>query len=391
MARKFTDARVLLHDLLDRYERGAERPYGYPDRAGFPSVSTMDAFDREVRGAEATGTVTLSYGKGRKRDEIRMVRLANPQALYAYLGRLPSKALADGALDRILDGLDLDPALLESAVSAAEAWSRKRTWCHLGYEDETAMRNALKLAQGIVEGVHVGQDYRTYSRRVTRNSKALERVETAVLRLVSNVVEVPPEAKPRAALAALGLERFSQPILLSGPIALDGTTIRDDLPYLGIPPREFRRIALTREPAYVLTIENFASYSRHVTETDPKRQGLVVYAGSYPSFDAQRALGLLSETLPECVPFFHWSDIDADGTWIFRTIESAVRRSLRPHLMSQELAEAGGMPNPRPGRLKRGSAEGSMISTLVDYLSDERSKTMEQEEVDPEMPKVPLG
>jgi hypothetical protein len=38
--------------------------------------------------------------------------------------------------------------------------------------------------------------------------------------------------------------------------------------------------------------------------------------------------------VPADVPFYHWSDIDPDGTWIFRTIERVVGRSLIPHLMS---------------------------------------------------------
>src|SRR3546814_1728053 len=111
------------------------------------------------------------------------------------------------------------------------------------------MRNAIRLAQGIVGGAHVGQDYRTLSRRVTGDSKAMERLEAAVLRLVGAAVDLPPDAKPRAALAALGLERFSQPILLSGPISLAGAPIREAMPYLGIPPKERRRIAFNRTPA----------------------------------------------------------------------------------------------------------------------------------------------
>ncbi|WP_456679836.1 Wadjet anti-phage system protein JetD domain-containing protein [Bradyrhizobium sp. USDA 3311] len=41
----------------------------------------------------------------------------------------------------------------------------------------------------------------------------------------------------------------------------------------------------------------------------------------------------------EQTPIFHWSDIDPDGTWIFHTIERAVDRPIRPHLMSVEVAE----------------------------------------------------
>ncbi|UIY29453.1 DUF2220 domain-containing protein [Neorhizobium galegae] len=102
------------------------------------------------------------------------------------------------------------------------------------------------------------------------------------------------------------------------------------------------RIGFDKPPAYALTIENFASFNRHVLEADPERVGLTLFVGGYPSLATQRALAELGSILPESVPFFHWSDIDPDGTWIFRTIERALGRPLHPHLMSRELAEKFG-------------------------------------------------
>jgi DNA topoisomerase VI subunit A len=92
----------------------------------------------------------------------------------------------------------------------------------------------------------------------------------------------------------------------------------------------------------VLTIENFASFSRHVAEADPQRVGVTIYVGGYPSLATQEALKELAAALPADVPFFHWSDIDPDGTWIFRAIESSLGRELRPHLMSADIAESFG-------------------------------------------------
>ena len=386
MARKFIDAAALLHDLLDRHERGTEFPIAYPDHPAFPTVTAADAFMKIIVAAERAGCVALVHGKGQRRDELKLVRLINADALYAHLGREPSHETADQAQLVMFKGLNVHPAIRAAALAAPEAWSRKRTWCKLGPEDVQAMRTAILLAQAIVDERHLGLDYRTFSRKATGNSKTLERLEAAVLRLVGAVIDLPPAAGPRAALATLGLERFGPPLLLSGAIALDTSPIPGSLRYVGVTPNEITHIKFTPTPNYVLTIENFASFNRHVIEADPGRIGLTLYVGGYPSLATQRALAFVASALPLTVPFFHWSDIDADGTWIFRTIERATGRSLVPHLMSPDLAKEYGERPSRPPQLRQGEASGSMISELVDYLASADAKVMEQEEIDPVIP-----
>jgi len=68
-------------------------------------------------------------------------------------------------------------------------------------------------------------DYRTFSRRIAGDSKALERVEGAVVRLLTGLVDLPPGAKPREALRTLGLERFAPPLLIAGRIDLAGADL----------------------------------------------------------------------------------------------------------------------------------------------------------------------
>jgi len=237
----------------------------------------------------------------------------------------------------------------------------------------------------IVHQKHVGTDYRTFSRRTVGDSKALERNEGAVLRLVGAVLDLPPSRNARASFSALGLERFSQPLLLSGPCLLSGADI-SAISYVGIPPAAIDTLTFVAEPEYVLTIENFASFNRHVLEADPCRRGLALYVGGYPSLGTQKALRALSERLPVRVPFFHWSDIDPDGTWIFKTIEAAVERRLTPHLMSRELAEIYGEPIAGQARLRRGEGGASGIASLIDYLASAEAKVMEQEQIDPRIP-----
>jgi hypothetical protein len=48
MPARFTDARELLSDLLDRHESGTVSPIGYPDYSAFADVVAMDKFARET-------------------------------------------------------------------------------------------------------------------------------------------------------------------------------------------------------------------------------------------------------------------------------------------------------------------------------------------------------
>ncbi|MCP1737860.1 hypothetical protein ABIF65_010514 [Bradyrhizobium japonicum] len=122
-----------------------------------------------------------------------------------------------------------------------------------------------------------------------------------------------------------------------------------------------------------MTIENLASFNRHVAEADAARLGATLYVGGYPSLASQQALRTISAMVSEQTPIFHWSDIDPDGTWIFHTMERAVGRPILPHL------GAGADQKVR-------TRSNSGIASLAAYLAKDGSKILEQEELDPILP-----
>ena len=388
--RRYTDARELLGDLLDRHEKGTASPIVHPDDADFADVSALDRFVNELSEAEAAGAIRIGRGKGRNSDQIRYVRLEVAARLYELLGRQPVGVLAAEAGSRLVDGLDL-PSEFEAPIAEIRAaWDRASTWQGFGAARVDRLRTALILAKAILEDRHRGLDYRTFSRKIARDSKALEKVEGAVVRLLMSALDLPPTAtaRPREALHTLGLEKFAPPLLLSGRLDFDTAELSPAaLTYFGIPPAEASRLRLKQQPRYVLTIENFVSFNRHVIEADPDRCGLTIYVGGYPSLATQGALRYLADAIPVEVPFFHWSDIDPDGTWIFRTIERVVSRPLSPHLMTADLAERFGTAPEEAVRPPR-TTEGSAIASLVTYLRSDAAKWLEQEELDPVFPIV---
>jgi hypothetical protein len=365
MPRRFTDARSLMADLLDRHEGGAESPVGYPDYDGFVDVAHMDRFTRELLDAEPRGAIRISRGRGLNSEQIKHVRLEKPALLYELLGRRPAAELTDEAAGRLLEGLDLPVQFDGPLASLRAAWSRGREWQGFSLDDVDRLRPAFVMAKAILDGKHTALDYRTFSRRFGGDSKILERLEGPVVRLLSGSLELPPNARPRDVLRTVGLEKFAPPMLLSGRFDFGVAELSVAAPrYFGIPPDEAERLRFREKPRYVLTIENFASFSRHVTEADPQRGGVTIYVGGYPSLATQDALKILATALPADVPFFHWSDIDPDGTWIFRTIESSIARVLKPHLMSADLAARLGKPPADRIRLPTGAVT-SAISDLV--------------------------
>jgi len=386
MARRFTDAKVLLGDLLDRHESGVASPIGYPAYSGFADVVAIDAFNRELRDAERHGAVRLAMGRGRNSEEIAHVRLESAARLCALLGRRPIGELANKANGRLLNGLELSREFEPALEALRKAWAQGRSWQGFSLDDVDRLRPALVMAQAILEGRHRGVDYRTFSRRISGDSKALERLEAVVVRLLGASMELPPGARPRDALRTLGLEKFAPPMLLSGHLDFETAGLSAAAPlYFGIPPGEAGRLRFPRKPQYCLTIENFASFCRHVMEADPQHAGVTIYVGGYPSLATQEALRTIGAAIPPDVPFFHWSDIDPDGTWIFRTIERALERELTPHLMSVEIAERYGRSS--VDRASPALAAGpSAISELMVYLQREDAKWLEQEELDPVVP-----
>lgn len=202
MGRKFSDTKTLMSDLLDRYEDGTASPIAYLDFSPL-DVPEVDRFVRELEAAEATGAICIVKGRGRKSDEIAHVRLENASRLYELLGRRPVAELTEAAVERLLEGMDLPDALASSIAAIRAQWDRGRDWQKLGPADVDRLRTALLLATAILCDKHKGTDYRTFSRKVAGDSKALERLEGVVVRLLGTALELPPGARPRDALRTL--------------------------------------------------------------------------------------------------------------------------------------------------------------------------------------------
>lgn len=380
-------ARKALNGLLDRYEANpaSTRLHVRVDGQDLPTRRDHDTFVDILEQAAAGGALVLVCGTGRERRVVRSARLVDPAPLYAMLGRTPSATLAEASIAPMREAAA--GTWRAAAFADVEAtWAKGRDWWGIPMGDAMRLRKVADLAAGIVAGRHEGYDYRTFSREMVQETKFLERHEQAVVRFARHGREIDLAVRPRLALSVLGLDRIAIPFHLAGPLTLGGVPMPAALPYLAVPHEAAGLIGFSRAPRLLLTIENMVSFHRHALEADPGRDDLVIFTGGQPSLSFQRSLAMLVALLPAGAPRFHWSDIDAGGIEIFKTMDRLLG-GVRPHLMSVEIAAERGETPPSPA-CRPGQAAGTALAGLADWLATPQGRILEQEALDPVAPEL---
>jgi len=390
--RRFTDAKALLHDLLDRHEArpAVKRLSARVDDAGFASVREEDACMARLEAAERAGGIFIVRRRVDGVDRVQRVTLANAEALYDHLQRVPSHQTIDDALSDVRRGAAHDVQGVLDEI--AEGWQRNVSCFGLAPGEVSALKKALALMSALqARGANLGTsevDYRTFSRAVVGDSKALDRLKGPVVRLLGRLspATTPGGLDKADVLSSLGVVRIPQPILASGPLALDGTPTPPMI-YVGVPPDAVEILTLTRGVEYALIIENFTSFVRHCRELNTDQRALILYSGGFPSRAALR--GIVHLAVAAQAPTFHWGDIDPGGLKIFRHLEVALGEvgvALKPHLMDKALLVQG-EEQPKLTRLKLGGATGSAIAGLWDSMArDPDHRGLEQEALNPTAP-----
>lgn len=380
-------ARDALNDLLDRHEANpaSTRLFVRLDRQRLETRSEHDAFVDALAQAAAAGAVVLSHGSGRERHAVKAARLVDAGPLYALLGRTPSAVRAEASMAE-LRAAAADTWRAAALAEIEAAWAKGREWWGIPVADAGRARKVADIAAAIVAGRHEGRDYRTLSGEVTGDTKFLERHERAVVRFVRHGRGIDLALSPRQALSAIGLDRIAMPFHVAGPLTLGGGAVPPELPYLAVPHEAAGLIGFSRPPRLLLTVENMVSFHRHALEANPDRADLVVFTAGQPSLSLRRSLAAVAALLPVDTPRFHWSDIDAGGIEIFKSLDRLLG-GVRPHLMSPAIARARGEPPPSPV-CRPGQAAGTAIAPLADWLATPDGRVLEQEALDPVPPEL---
>lgn len=374
------DTLGFLSKLIDRLET-------IPDRARLPSskppvfgdLPDKQAFEADLAVAATAGAVRLEMGRGwGSRHIVERVALADPDALYALLGRLPLGERVASAMVRMRHALPAPHPDVEAALVAMEAaWLSLRKQQGFGLDDAEAATGFLRALDALLRRDPAdARMLRTFSRQAIGDSKLVERHLHPIAAHLRASGRLPDEASDEDALAALGLERCPHPILVAGPVVAGGLDA-GAVPWLGLPPETVPSWNPGSPVRSVLSIENLTSFHQHVRHA--MRPGdVVVYTGGFPSRGTCAALRAVATWCPDRC--FHWGDVDPHGVMIALHVARAAGTRFRPHLMEARTAVLRGSA---AAPHHRALGDGTDFAAIGAFLASPDAHRMEQEELDP--------
>jgi len=378
-----------LERLLERSERNPDRSRPASATPEYDRLSTAQQvarFHDLMSAAERFGAVEVLWGNRDRRHLIERIRVRAPELLARHLGRPTAPATAQRVRDELLPiAATGEPWVAALLDEMAVRWGRGEAAYRLTAGQADAAKEFFTLLASISRQEARGLDARTFSQKATNDTKAFDR-HASRLAAVLGVRIGQAGAAADVVWAHIGLERFSHPVHLKGPVAVTGASecLVDGRakPFASIHPEMISQLSILEGPMAVLTIENYASFNRQVREIEDG--SLVVYTGGFPAAGVIELLAKVLATVPADLPFLHWGDVDAGGLRIFRYLEENLPRGPRPHLMTKELAEKSGQPADADPSLASIARSDSAVRDLAEWLafgSDVRH--LEQEALDP--------
>lgn len=375
-------ARDILGILLDRLERVPDRTRQPTERApsDFPSAGERAAFDRLLADAERKGAISVDKGRGEAKHLTERIRLKDASRLYEFLGRIPAIERAKAAVSQLRKATAPKHA---DAVRARdiiiEGWLQGERPFSIGIDQPVqASEFIVALDAVLLRGAMDRRDLRTYSGQTTGDTKLLERYASRIVGVLKQFSRLDPELSDTEAMASLGLEKFPQPVLIAGPVRLARADF-SSMVYVGIAPEQAPLIESAGAIRSIVTIENLASFNRHVREAR-QANDLVVYTGGFPSRAVTAALVAISRW-PGILRIHHWGDIDEGGLRIGLYLASLLSVPVVPHLMNPALARLHGIPG-KASRKVDLPADHAWQS-LAAFLGGNDARFLEQEKVDP--------
>jgi hypothetical protein len=392
---RMTEAGVeFLERLLERSERNPDRSRPASAAPQYDNLSTaqqVGRFHDLMVAAERFGAVEVQRGRRDRSHLIERVRILDPDLLARHLGRPTASVTAQRAREELLPvaatGEPWVASLLEEMTGR---WMKGEAAYRLTAVQAGAAKEFFTLLASISRREARGLDARTFSFRATNDTKAFDR-HASRLAAVVGVQIGQPGAAPDVVWTHIGLERFSHPVHLKGPVVVEGPTGRlidgNAKPFASVHPELVPQLSVLKNPEAILTIENYASFNRQVREIDDG--SLVVYTGGFPSAGVVEVLSKVLRAVPGDIPFLHWGDVDAGGLRIFRYLEENLPRRPQTHLMSRELAEASGQDAEPDASLGSIAKSDSGVSQLAHWLAFGTGvRHLEQEALEPRSPLV---
>lgn len=370
--------RLLREAELAEVRGAAARSLAWQDHELSPAEVEPSA--RLLEAAEQARAVQLDRHDGYRAGLVRRVRIVDADALASFLGVQRYGARARRLHEAIAPALSGAVDWLSGLAEHCSArWARGEAPFGLSPDDPEAARETFQLLAALAQG-GAGRDRRRLSVEATGRTKALEERRRHVVALLRRAFSIDDGVGADDVLRSFGVSAFLPPVLLRASFALPGVPEIAGAPYVGLPEELISTMRPTRRAPYLLLIENLASFNRHVREQ--RDEGFVLYTGGFPSAAVLRAAAVLASHVDGV---WHWGDIDPGGVRIFALLEEALP-GLKPHLMDPELAMTRGREADGEPALAVLGASSSAIAPVAQFLTADRTWTLEQESLDPQRP-----
>lgn len=378
--KRLADAGEILARLLDRHERQAgnrriiERP-----RQSFDNPDELRALIEILSEAERAGAVELIWDRDAP-HLLGQVILAEPNLLYNFIGKARPQEIIALSIAKLKEVEVVSETARAMVDDFRSAWLCGAKLVGIGPNDLTAALSLVRATDAAFADLDQSVPLRTRSARLLDDSKALERALPSILAYLRQTGIIAPDLPREIALEQLGLTKFAQPVLVAGALAFAGSDI-SAWTFAGVPPEMASSVESTIEIRSILTIENLESFNRHVRSCRLPGD-VVVYTGGFPSGTVLSLLRALADR-PNMI-IHHWGDIDPGGVRIGHHLETSLKASVVPHLMSLHLVESRGR-RPALSQLAPSLPPESAFREIAIYLREPGALWLEQEVVDPEV------
>jgi hypothetical protein len=388
-------ARALLLKLLAQVDRGGRDTLPITERSArnyfaVTDLAGRDAIHAYLANAAADGGVTLDWGRRAAAQDLQRIRIKDADRLAAWLGVSRASAQAN-AIEQVLGPLLADAPgwLREAYAQALDQWRLGGSPFRVSGADLTAATKLFRIARAVAEGAQEELDLRRFSVRLLGDSKAVESMLGRLGGLLRRNPEWSQWEDDADLFRALGLEKFPPPLFIKGPLALDYGGTQWDLtplrPYVALSPETVADIRPTTPVPYLLSIENLASFQRHIREVQD--WGVVIYTAGFPAPALVQVLGELDRHLPGSCPFYHWGDRDVGGLRIYAKVLAACpAHTVQPHLMAAPDPGQGGWTDEERRSLGQLISKGGPAGRLAQEWIARGQGPLEQEAVDPMSP-----
>lgn len=390
-------ARTLLTKLLKQADRGGRTTVPVNETSAkdyflISDLSHRDSVHANLLNAEAAGAVSLEWGKGSASQDLVRIRLRDADKLAEWLGLQRAKSYSDRITEQLSEISRNFPDWLCSAYDAALVeWKKGNSTLRVRADEFEMAIKLFRIAYAVSQNEHIGLDLRRFSVRLLNDSKAVENLLLKLAPLLRCNPEWAQLDDNSDLFRYLGLEKFTPPILIKGPLCIqysgeywDFSKLR---PYVGVSSDMVSEISAIGDVPYLLTIENLASFQRHVREIDD--DAVVIYTAGFPSPSLSKILRLLDDILESKCDFYHWGDRDIGGLRIFSHVENLLHNHiLYPHLMSEEYIGSKKFEKKHISALEQYAMSDSKASDLARLWLDNSLHPMEQEYLDPIAPSL---